>query len=111
MREGRAIGVRGDFRGGGENEIVQSPVRQKPRDRDPSEHALFRHPLDRLSGVARDLDREFVEKYLVQHLDAFHRRETVGEIGRIGVIDARETAQARIAKRSEERRVGKECRL
>jgi hypothetical protein len=83
FREGRAIGVRIDFRGGRENEIVQSLARQKPRDRDPSEHAFFRHPLNHLSGVARDFDREFVEKCLVQNLDASNRREPVRESDRM----------------------------
>jgi len=53
----------------------------------PSEHAFFRHPLDRPRGIARNLDREFVEKRLVQNLDASHRREPVREGDSIGVID------------------------
>ncbi len=41
----------------------------------------------------RQPHRELVEEGLVEHLDARHAGEQVGELHRIGVVDAREAAQ------------------
>ena len=76
----------------------------------PAMMPLRRQRLDDRRGGLRQLHRELVEERLVQHLDARHFRERIGELAGAGVVRLGELPQPRLAEQRHVRGEGEASR-